>query len=114
MAAGRAERYNRVILIEKGMAMSTVVGTRGQVTIEKEIREALGIEAGWRAIQRLEGDRVMIRFRPPKHRRSLLGILGGPDIPRLDAEDFQKAVERAWDDAAEDACRPQTAAEDTA
>jgi bifunctional DNA-binding transcriptional regulator/antitoxin component of YhaV-PrlF toxin-antitoxin module len=64
------------------MAMSTTVGTKGRVTIEKGIRKVLGIQPGWRAIQRLEGDRVVIRFRPPKHRDSLLGMLGGADLPR--------------------------------
>ena len=83
--------------------MSTVVGTKGQVTIEKGIRDTLGVQPGWRAIQALDGDQVVIRFRPPQHRRSLLGILGGADVPRLDGEAFQEAVERAWDIAAVEA-----------
>jgi len=33
--------------------MSTLVGTKGQVTIEKEIRDALGVRPCWRAMQRL-------------------------------------------------------------
>ena len=51
--------------------MSSLVGAKGQVTIEKGIRDALGVQPGWRAVQRLEGDRVVIEFLPPKHRRSL-------------------------------------------
>lgn len=83
--------------------MSTLVGTKGQVTIEKEIRETLGIQPGWRAVQELDGDSVVIRFRPPKHNRSLCGILGGPDIPVLDEEAFRRAVDGAWDAAAREA-----------
>jgi AbrB family looped-hinge helix DNA binding protein len=83
------------------MTMSTIVGTKGQITIEKEIREALGLQPGWRAIQRRVGNQVLISFRPPRHRRSLLGILSDPQGPRLETdEEFQAAVERAWDEAA--------------
>jgi hypothetical protein len=74
------------------------------VTIEKEIREALGVRPGWRAIQRRIGNQVLITFRPPKHRRSLCGILSDPQGPRLQTdEEFQAAVERAWDEAAMEA-----------
>lgn len=93
--------------------MSTIVGARGQVTIASDIRKALGVQPGWRAIQRLEEDRVVIRFRPAKHRRSLLGILGGPDVLALDDEMFQDAVERAWDEAAQDVCRAGVVSEDS-
>ena len=79
--------------------MSTLVGSKGQITIEKEFRDALGIQPGWRAVQSLEADRIVIAFRPPKHNRSLLGILGGPDVPQLDSKAFQQAVDRAWDEA---------------
>jgi antitoxin PrlF len=91
------------------MTMSTIVGTKGQVTIEKEIREALGVRPGWRAIQRRVGNQVMISFRPPKHRESLFGILHDPQGPRLEtSEEFQAAVDRAWDEAAAaDYCRDE-------
>jgi bifunctional DNA-binding transcriptional regulator/antitoxin component of YhaV-PrlF toxin-antitoxin module len=84
--------------------MSTLVGTKGQVTIEKEIREALGVKPGWRAIQRRVGHQVVISFRPPKHRESLLGLLSDRHGPRLvSSAEFQAAVERAWDEAASEA-----------
>src|SRR5438094_382161 len=84
--------------------MSTLVGTKGQVTIEKEIREALGVRPGWRAIQRRVGHHVVISFRPPKHRDSLLGVLSSPEGRRLEGSaEFREAVERAWDEAALDA-----------
>ena len=63
--------------------MSSLVGAKGQVTIEKGIRDALGLQPGWRAVQRLEGDRVVIEFLPPKHRRSLDGILSDKTTVRI-------------------------------
>ena len=55
--------------------MSSRVGERGQVTIEKQIREELGVYAGDSAIQRVEGGRVVIEFVPGPHNRSLAGSL---------------------------------------
>lgn len=55
--------------------MASSVGERGQVTIEKAIREELGVYAGDIAIQRVEGRRVVIEFVPAPHRRSLAGAL---------------------------------------
>ena len=55
--------------------MSTVVGTKGQVVIDKAIRDQLGISSGWRAYQTLGEGYVKIYFLPPPHSRSLLGVL---------------------------------------
>ena len=55
--------------------MSSRVGERGQVTIEKAIREELGIYAGDEAVQRVENGRVVIEFVPGAHSKSLAGIL---------------------------------------
>ena len=86
------------------MTVSTLVGTKGQVTIEKEIRDTLGISPGWRAIQRLEGDRVVIEFLPPKHRRSLAGILKGKAKRTFPTpEDLEVAIDQAWTHAAREA-----------
>ena len=82
--------------------MSSIVGTKGQITLEKEIRDTLGVQPGWRAIQRLEGDRVVMEFLPPKHRRSLAGILEHATSVRIPAgEEFEAAVEQAWTAAVE-------------
>ena len=51
------------------------VGERGQVTIEKRIREELGVYTGDQAIQTVEGGRLIIEFVPGPHRRSLAGAL---------------------------------------
>jgi len=81
--------------------MSSVVGAKGQVTIEKEIRDTLGVEPGWRAVQRLVGERVEIQFLPPRHRRSLKGLLGNPHGVRLETDaEFQEAAGAAWEAAA--------------
>lgn len=80
--------------------MSSVVGTKGQITIEKDIRDSLGVQPGWRAIQQLEGDRVVLQFLPPKHRRSLAGILENATTVRIPpGEAFEDAVEQAWVDS---------------
>lgn len=55
--------------------MTSTVGERGQVTIEKRIREELGVYAGDQAIQRVENGRLVVEFVPAPHRRSLQGVL---------------------------------------
>ena len=55
--------------------MPSIVGTKGQVVIDKAIRDRLGISPGWRAYQTLDEGYVKIYFRPPPHNRSLLGVL---------------------------------------
>ena len=55
--------------------MAAIVGTKGQVVIDKSIRDQLGITPGWRAYQTVEEGCVKIYFRPPSHSRSLLGYL---------------------------------------
>ena len=55
--------------------MPSRVGERGQVTIEKAIREELGVYAGDEAVQRIENGRVVIEFVPAPHDKSLAGML---------------------------------------
>jgi len=55
--------------------MASRVGSKGQVVIAKEIRDALGIVPGSLAAQRRVGSTVELRFLPPEHHRSLRGIL---------------------------------------
>ncbi len=77
--------------------MSTVVGQKGQVTIEQPIRETLGIEPGWRAMQRVENGEVVIRFLPPKHNRSLAGVLSAATTVREPTEDgLRRAIAESW------------------
>ena len=85
--------------------MASKVGARGQVTIEKSIRDALGVGKGWTVLQRLVDGHVELRFVPPtpahrEHNRSLFGSLSkyakaGPDTE----DEFHEATERAWAEA---------------
>lgn len=81
--------------------MAHVVGEKGQVVISKEIRERLGVEAGWIALQRVVGDHVEVYFLPPEHDRSLKGSLAAHLKGRVAAgEAWDKARDAAWDKAA--------------
>jgi AbrB family looped-hinge helix DNA binding protein len=73
----------------------TTVGERGQVTIEKAIREELGVYAGDVAVQRVEGRRVIIEFVPAPHRRSLAGSLRDKVRPISDDESWAAVHELA-------------------
>lgn len=89
--------------------MSTLVGSKGQVTIQKEIRDRLGVEPGWRAFQRLDGESVVLEFRPPRHQRSLAGILADK-VKRTFAteEELGAAIEEAWGIVAHEVANAET------
>jgi len=74
--------------------MTNVVGERFQITIDKAVREELGIKPGDRAIERVEGGRLVIDFMPAPHRESMLGIFRRPDLPPI--TDWQEVKDRAW------------------
>jgi bifunctional DNA-binding transcriptional regulator/antitoxin component of YhaV-PrlF toxin-antitoxin module len=76
--------------------MAHVVGPKGQVVIEKEIRERLGVQPGWLALQVPGDNHVKIYFIPPEHNRSLRGA-AKPFIRR------EPAPDEDWDDAIADA-----------
>lgn len=81
--------------------MSYKVSSKGQIVIDKEIRERLGIEPGWVAVQRQVGDRVEIRFYPGAHERSLRGALADAAQRRPPSdEDWHEVKEEAWTAAA--------------
>ena len=73
--------------------MATRVGPKGQVVIEGRIRAALGVRPGARAVQRLVGDRVEIRFLPEPHTESLKGVLASHVKSRPPDPD---ATDKAW------------------
>lgn len=79
--------------------MASIVGSRGPIVIEKQIREQLGVKPGWQALQMTVDDHLEIHFLPPEHEESLLGA-AQPFIRRLPApgEDWDQA---AAEDAAE-------------
>lgn len=81
--------------------MNHKVGQKGQIVIEKRIRDKLGVKPGWQALQLLVGDHVEVYFVPPEHNRSLGGRLAGYAKPELDSEEaLRVARARGWAEAA--------------
>lgn len=82
--------------------MAHKVGSKGQVVIAKEIRDLLGVEPGWQAIQIPTDDHVKLYFVPPPHNRSLAGCLAKYVNPgtSLTADRWDEARQAAWDEAA--------------
>jgi AbrB family looped-hinge helix DNA binding protein len=76
--------------------MTSRVGERGQITIEKAIREELGIYAGDETVQRVEDGRLVIEVVPGRHRRSLAGQLRGKVQRRPADESWEALREAAW------------------
>ncbi len=76
--------------------MASRVGERGQITIEKAIREELSIYAGDETIQRIEGGRIVIDVVPGRHRRSLAGALRGKVGRTPENEDWESLRDAAW------------------
>jgi bifunctional DNA-binding transcriptional regulator/antitoxin component of YhaV-PrlF toxin-antitoxin module len=76
--------------------MGNKVGPKGQVVIEKELQDRLGVQPGWKAIQFLVEDHIEIHFLPPEHHRSLRGAAKPyiRDTPPP-AEDWDREVEGA-------------------
>jgi AbrB family looped-hinge helix DNA binding protein len=83
------------------MNMYYTVGSKGQVVINKEIRDMLGVKAGWIAVQRLAGDHVELYLFPPEHGDSLKGLLK-PGLKKQVApgDEWVSAREAAWGKAA--------------
>jgi AbrB family looped-hinge helix DNA binding protein len=76
--------------------MGSRVGERGQITIEKSIREELGIFAGDETVQRVEGGRIVIEVVPGRHRRSLAGSLRDKVGRTPPDESWEALRDAAW------------------
>ena len=74
--------------------MANVVGERYQITIEKAVREQLGIKPGDRAVERVGDGRLVVDFVPAPHSDSLFGIFRGPRRPPV--TDWQDVRDGAW------------------
>lgn len=81
--------------------MSTMVGKKGQVVVEKPWRDALRVEPGSIAVQKVVDDHLEIRFYPPEHDQSLAGVLSEEIKRPLPAEDWDQVRQAAWEDAAQ-------------
>lgn len=75
--------------------MATKVGIKGQVVIDREIRERLGIRPGMLAVQQVVDDHVEIRFVPGSHRRSLAGA-ARPFIRRSPSAEELEDTDELW------------------
>jgi len=76
--------------------MSYRVGSKGQVVIDKRIRDELGVEPGSLAIQQRVGDHVEIAFLPPEHARSLRGALKDVRRRTISRGSWSSAENEAW------------------
>jgi len=76
--------------------MSSRVGERGQITIEKAIRDELAIYAGDETIQRVEDGRIVIDVVPGRHRRSMAGSLRGKVGRTPEDESWANLRQAAW------------------
>jgi len=77
--------------------MTSRVGERGQITIEKAIREELAIYAGDETVQRVQDGRIVIEVVPGRHRRSLAGSLRDKVGRRPDDESWDVLRASAWE-----------------
>ena len=76
--------------------MASRVGERGQITIEKAIREELGVYAGDEAVQRVEDGRIVVEIVPARHHRSLAGALKDK-VNRIPPDESWEALRQAAD-----------------
>lgn len=74
--------------------MSSQVSERGQITIDRMIRDQLGIRPGMIAYQRAVGGRLEVIFLPAPHRESLYGVLHQEGEPPkvVSSDDLEEAV----------------------
>ena len=83
--------------------MTYKVGGKGEVVIKKELRDQLGIEPGWIALQRLVDNRIEIQFFPPEHDKSLAGSLSNYVKKSIaPGKEWDEAREAAWKQRAEE------------
>ena len=76
--------------------MPSKVGERGQITIEKAIREELGVYAGDQAVQWVEDGHLVVTFVPAPHSRSLFGALADKITKHPEnEEDWESVIEEA-------------------
>ena len=63
--------------------MPSQVSERGQITIDRSVRDRLAIRPGMVAYQRVVGGHLEVIFLPPPHRRSLYGSLRQAGLPSV-------------------------------
>ncbi len=91
--------------------MLATVGQKGQVVIEKALRDALGLQPGYVAVQKLVNDHLEIYFYPPEHKRSLRGVLANKIQKPMVTTDWQAVREAAWREAVAEPTEPPSGRE---
>ena len=77
--------------------MPNVVGERYQITIDKKVREQLGVRPGDQAFEYVEDGRLVVAFLPTIPEGSMLGILKRyTDKPIEPITDWEAYFDRAW------------------
>lgn len=87
--------YSQETFIRRQADMANVVGERFQITIDRVVRERLGIEPGDLAVEHIEDGRLVVEFMPRPHDRSLRGILKRVEVPPV-TTDSAAEKEAAW------------------
>ncbi|HEY7063752.1 MAG TPA: hypothetical protein VII06_19895 [Chloroflexota bacterium] len=80
--------------------MASRVNARGQITLDRAVCEALGVEPGIIAVQMLIDGHLEIYFAPVPHERSLFGVLAPQDsgpVPDWDTLEERAAASIAAD-----------------
>ncbi|MBI4492825.1 MAG: AbrB/MazE/SpoVT family DNA-binding domain-containing protein [Chloroflexi bacterium] len=81
--------------------MASKVSARGRITIDRAARRVLGIKSGMAAVQIVVDDHLEVYFLPPRHRRSLFGVL--PPQAASPSSDWQALDEEAGRSIAQEA-----------
>ena len=87
--------------------MPNKVGDRYQITIDKAVRERLGVQPGDLAIERIEDGLLVVEFLPRTHDRSLRGILRRDPVPPGSTNSTAEK-EAAWTARAQELSAPAT------
>lgn len=79
--------------------MMTTIGPEGTITIDKKIREQLGVEPGWEVVQLLRDGVLEIHFLPPARVGVAAGFLApyvkGTALETATDDDIHEATEWA-------------------
>jgi hypothetical protein len=77
-------------------AVVSVIGLEGQIVIERDFLDRLGVEPGWDAVQLLRDGHVEIHFLPPRRAGMSAGVLAGAGkrVPS-DAAELKDAIGEA-------------------
>ena len=77
--------------------MPNVVGERFQITIDKRVREILGVRPGDQAVEWVDDGRLVVAFVPRPHNDSMLGIIKRMTDQGIEPiTDWQAVKDRAW------------------